>query len=46
MTPWWLKIEKKSFYEFKVSLAILGYLEAKFDYDYFILFLARNFKSF
>ena len=30
------KTEK--FYIFKISIAILGYLEAKFDYDYFILF--------
>ena len=30
---------KKKIYAFKILIAILGYLEAKFDYDYFILFL-------
>ena len=33
-------IENFFIYAFKISFTILGYLEAKFDYDYFILFLA------
>ena len=28
------------FYAFKISISILWYLEAKFDYDYFILLFA------
>ena len=28
------------FYTFKISISILWYLEAKFDYDYFILLFA------
>ena len=32
--------QKIKIYIFKISFAIFGYLEAKFDYDYFILFLA------
>ena len=28
------------FYAFKMSISILWYLEAKFDYDYFILLFA------
>jgi len=39
-TPWSLEIEHKIFLHIKNSIPILGYLEAKFDYDYFILTLA------
>jgi len=45
--------KQKKKYAFKISIEIVGYLEAKYDYDYFILFCirlpqlhTRNLKSF
>ena len=43
MTAVFVIEQKIKIHIFKISFAILGYLEAKFDYDYFILFLAQGY---
>ena len=47
LTPWWPYNEfKKISYGFAISNTTLSYLEAKFDYGYFILFLLLVSKKF